>query len=289
MENWKKINTKPSKKYGILEKNETGDEMKKKIIAILLAMLLIFSLGACGDDQEKEPTSDNPTQNEETNDTTDTDDESDTPEYIFPNSTADEEEAEADFGLEIKKSYNMSGTLKKISYKNLSTIGDTLEKNLESALKNAGLGTFVIAFNDYEDDEFDGIDKLAYVAAIEEDDMDKATIEMGVYHSTEDDNYYQYNGYTSETLTKADASVKTILSKIEKAYGIKMSEKKVAAALKTAWETAEKREDYYGLYQITEYKGDGYIDNIIVRVDVGYDEEDNMGAYVYAERERLYT
>ena len=31
------------------------------------------------------------------------------------------------------------------------------------------------------------------------------------------------------------------------------------------------------------------LQNIRVRVDVGYDEGDNMGAYIYAERERLYT
>lgn len=263
--------------------------MKKKLIAILMALLLVFSLAACGEDEDKETNAENTTRNEETKDTSDTEEESDAPEYLFPNTTTDEDEAEADLGIEVKKSFKMSGTLKKLSDKDISKLGDTLEKNLEASLSTAGLGTFVIAFNDYEDDEYDGIDKLAYVAAIEEDDMDKATIEMGVYHSTEDNKYYQYNGYTSETLTKADASVKTILAKIEKAYGIKLSQKKVSAALKKAWQTAEKRQDYYGLYQTTEYKGDGYTDTILVRVDVGYDEEDNMGAYVYAERERLYT
>lgn len=259
--------------------------MKKKLIALLLSVLLVFTLAACSGEND-EPSAENGMTNEVT-DAAEGGDE--TPEATIPDAGVNTDEEAVDLGIEVKKSFKMSGTLKKISYKNISASGEKLESMLNAALKKAQLGDFVLAFNEYEDDDTEGIDKIAYVAAIEDDDMDKATIEMGVYHSTEDDKYYQYNGYTSETLTDASASVKTILSKIESAYGIKMSQKKVETVLKHAWEKSAKREDFYGTYQTTEYKGDGYIDKITVRVDVGYDEGDNMGAYIYAERERLYT
>ena len=259
--------------------------MKKKLIALLLSVLLVFTLAACSGEND-EPATENGTVNEVTDAAEGGDG---TPEVTIPDAGVNTDEEAVDLGIEVKKSFKMSGTLKKISYKDISTSGEKLENMLNAALKKAQLGDFVLAFNEYEDDDTEGIDKIAYVAAIEDDDMDKATIEMGVYHSTEDDKYYQYNGYTSETLTDASASVKTILSKIESAYGIKLSQKKVETVLKHAWEKSAKREDFYGTYQTTEYKGDGYIDKITVRVDVGYDEGDNMGAYIYAERERLYT
>lgn len=255
--------------------------MKKKLIALLLSVLLVFTFAACSDEND-EPTTENGMTNE-------ADGAEETPEVTIPDAGINTDEEAVDFGIEVKKSFKMSGTLKKISYKDISESGEKLESMLNATLKKAQLGNFVLAFNDYEDDDADGIDKIAYVAAIEDDDMDKATIEMGVYHSTENDKYYQYNGYTSETLTGASASVKTILSKIESAYGIKMSQKKVETVLKRAWEKSAKREDFYGTYQTAEYKGDGHTDKITVRVDVGYDEGDNMGAYIYAERERLYT
>ncbi len=269
--------------------------MKKRAIMIFLAILLIFTMAACSEEGENtysgndgasgeissETSRDSgETQGEDAADTATTEDE------------ASEDEEAADFGISIKKSFKMSGTLDKMSYKDISGLGETLEEKLTSALKKASLDNFVLAFSDYEDygdDEEDGIGQIAYAIAVEDDDMDKATVEMGVYHNTKNDKDYQYSGYTSETLTSSSASVKGILSEIESAYGIKMSQEKIESALKTAWKKAEKRQDFYSLYQTKDYKGDGYTDRITVRVDVGYDEEDNMGAYIYAERERLYA
>ena len=68
-----------------------------------------------------------------------------------------------------------------------------------------------------------------------------------------------------------------------------LSQSKVEKALKAAWKKAKVNEDYYGVYQKTEYKGDGYRDGVTAGIDVGYDEEGNMSAYIYVERERLYT
>ncbi len=263
--------------------------MKKKLLALLLALSMCLCFAGCGssDDTASDDTSSDTTA-EQADETIDTSD--DTPTTITPNPiTDDESEQSYDLGLSISKSFGMSPTLKKVSYDDLSSIGSKLESMLESGLSKSGITDFTISFNDYEDDDSDGIDQLAYVAAFEDDDMDKATIEMGAYHSTTDDNYYQYNAYTSETLDSSTASVKSIVSEIKSAYGITLSESKVAAALKEAWEKSEESEDYFSLYEQAELAGDGYTDYVTASVDVGYDEEGNMSAYIYVDRERLYA
>ena len=144
--------------------------MKKKLIALLLSVLLVFTFAACSDEND-EPTTENGMTNE-------ADGAEETPEVTIPDAGINTDEEAVDLGIEVKKSFKMSGTLKKISYKDISESGEKLESMLNAILKKAQLGNFVLAFNDYEDDDADGIDKIAYVAAIEDDDMDKATIEM---------------------------------------------------------------------------------------------------------------
>ena len=250
-------------------------------------MCLCFAGCGGSDDTTTDDTSSD-TATEQTDETIDTSD--DTPTTINPNPITDDEyEQSYDLGLSISKSFGMSATLKKVSYDDLSSIGSKLESMLESGLSKSGLSDFTISFNEYEDDDSDGIDQLAYVAAFEDDDMEKATIEMGAYHSTTDDNYYQYNAYTSETLDSSTASVKSIISEIKSAYGITLFESKVAAALKEAWAQSEESEDYFSLYEQAEFDGDGYTDYVTASVDVGYDEEGNMSAYIYVDRERMYS
>lgn len=269
--------------------------MKTKVTTLFLTILLIFTMAACSGGDESAYSGEDGSGSEASGEVSVENGETqgeEGAEDVATGDEASEDEEAADFGISIKKSFEMSGTLDKISYKDISELGETLEGKLTSALKKASMENFVIAFSDYEeygDEEADGIDRITYAIAVEDDDTDKATVEIGVYHNTKNDKYYQYSGYTSETLANSTAPVKMILPEIESAYGIKMSEKKIEAALKTAWEKAEKRQDFYSLYQTKAYKGDGYTDRITVRVDVGYDEDDNMGAYIYAERERLYT
>lgn len=267
--------------------------MKKKLVAIFMIFMMSLSLIACGSTDDSKTPTDTDTQTEANGDAAENEDTGEitdsVPDVIIPNSIVDESEAEYDLGTKAAKSFGMSQTLKKISYKDLSKIGDTLESAMEKGLSKSALSNFVIAFNEYEDDEADNIDRLAYVVALEDDDMEKASIEMGAYHSTKDDKYYQYNFYTSETLTSDTASVKEILAEIKSAYGVTLSQSKVEKALKAAWKQAKANEDYYGVYQKTEYKGDGYRDGVTAGIDVGYDEEGNMSAYIYVERERLYT
>lgn len=268
--------------------------MKKKILAIFMILMMSFCLFACGDDDTPQTDADDILAETDGEDAEGGDTEEGDVEYIFPEVNDDDEEyyddgEPYDLGIKAVKSFAMSATLDKISYSDISSAGDGLQSKLESAFAKTGLGDFVIAFNDYEEDDEYEIDKLTYVAAMEDDDMDKAIVELGVYHNASTDKYYQYNGYTSETLTSADASVKEILADIESAYGVKLSKSKVQKALKAAWKEAASIEDYYGVYERTTFDGDGYSDSIIVRVDVGYDEDDEMGAYIYVERERLYS
>lgn len=266
--------------------------MKKKLQAIFMILMMSLCLFACGEDDTPQTDADDFLAEIDAEDA-ETDDGD--VEYVFPEGNGaleleyDDEGDAYDLGIKVAKSFGMSATLEKIDYAKLASAGDILQTALEKAIAKTGIGDFVIAFSDYEEDDEDYIDKLAYVTALEEDDMDKASVELGAHHDSRTNSYYQYNAYISETLTSADASLKGILAEIEDAYGVSLSKSKCEKALKAVWKEAARIEDYYGVYQRTSFKGDGYEDSVIVRVDAICDEDNNMGAYVYVERERHYN
>ena len=280
--------------------------MKKKLFMIFMIATLTFSMTACGGKDNQNSGSD--TANQQTEETTDQDTEgngdsqgvdTDSDEEIgetLPESdkkVGESEEAEEgdsyDFNLKVAKNFTMEPSLAKISYKDISKAGDKLQSNLQSGLAATASGSsYVVQFNEYETYDGEEIDKLTYVAAVEDDDTEKSVIESGVYHNSIDKNYYQYTGYTSRTIYGTSEDISDILSSIKSSYGVVLSKSKVEKALQTTWKQAEKTEDYYGVYEKKSFQGDGYIDTIIVRVDAVYDEDGNMSAYVYAERERLY-
>lgn len=280
--------------------------MKKKLFMIFMIATLTFSMTACGGKDNQNSGSD--TANQQTEETTDQDTEgngdsqgadTDSDEEIgetLPESdkkVGESEEAEEgdsyDFNLKVVKNFTMEPSLAKISYKDISKAGDKLQSNLQSGLAATASGSsYVVQFNEYETYDGEEIDKLTYVAAVEEDDTEKSVIESGVYHNSIDKNYYQYTGYTSRTIYGTSEDISDILRSIKSSYGVVLSKSKVEKALQTTWKQAEKTEDYYGVYEKKSFQGDGYIDTITVRVDAAYDEDGNMSAYVYAERERLY-
>ena len=280
--------------------------MKKKLFTIFMIAALTFSMTACGGKDNQNSGSD--TANQQTEETTDQDTEgngdsqgvdTDSDEEIgetLPESdkkVGESEEAEDgdsyDFNLKVAKNFTMEPSLAKISYKDISKAGDKLQSNLQSGLAATASGSsYVVQFNEYETYDGEEIDKLTYVAAVEDDDTEKSVIESGVYHNSIDKNYYQYTGYTSRTIYGTSEDISDILSSIKSSYGVVLSKSKVEKALQTTWKQAEKTEDYYGVYEKKSFQGDGYIDTITVRVDAVYDEDGNMSAYVYAERERLY-
>ena len=280
--------------------------MKKKLFTIFMIATLTFSMTACGGKDNQNSGSD--TANQQTEETTDQDTEgngdsqgvdTDSDEEIgetLPESdkkVGESEEAEEgdsyDFNLKVAKNFTMEPSLAKISYKDISKAGDKLQSNLQSGLAATASGSsYVVQFNEYETYDGEEIDKLTYVAAVEDDDTEKSVIESGVYHNSIDKNYYQYTGYTSRTMYGTSEDISDILRSIKSSYGVVLSKSKVEKALQTTWKQAEKTEDYYGVYEKKSFQGDGYIDTITVRVDAVYDEDGNMSAYVYAERERLY-
>ena len=280
--------------------------MKKKLFTIFLIATLTFSMTAC--DGKDNQTSGSDTANQQTEETTDQDTEgngdsqgvdTDSDEEIgetLPESdkkVGESEEAEEgdsyDFNLKVAKNFTMEPSLAKISYKDISKAGDKLQSNLQSGLAATASGSsYVVQFNEYETYDGEEIDKLTYVAAVEDDDTEKSVIESGVYHNSIDKNYYQYTGYTSRTIYGTSEDISDILRSIKSSYGVVLSKSKVEKALQTTWKQAEKTEDYCGVYEKKSFQGDGYIDTITVRVDAVYDEDGNMSAYVYAERERLY-
>ena len=119
--------------------------MKKKLIALLLSVLLVFTFAACSDEKD-DPATENGMTNE-------ADAAEEAPEVTIPDAGVNTDEEAVDLGIEVKKSFKMSGTLKKISYKDISESGEKLESMLNATLKKAQLGNFVLAFNDYEDDD----------------------------------------------------------------------------------------------------------------------------------------
>ena len=280
--------------------------MKKKLFTIFMIATLTFSMTACGGKDNQNSGSD--TANQQTEETTDQDTEgngdsqgvdTDSDEEIgetLPESdkkVGESEEAEEgdsyDFNLKVAKNFTMEPSLAKISYKDISKAGDKLQSNLQSGLAATASGSsYVVQFNEYETYDGEEIDKLTYVAAVEDDDTEKSVIESGVYHNSIDKNYYQYTGYTSRTIYGTSEDISDILRSIKSSYGVVLSKSKVEKALQTTWKQAEKTEDYCGVYEKKSFQGDGYIDTITVRVDAVYDEDGNMSAYVYAERERLY-
>ncbi len=278
--------------------------MKKKLFTIFMIAALTFSMTACGSkdnenagsdaaDQQTEETTDQEAGGSEGSQDADTDEEIG---EILPESdktVGESEEAEEgdsyNFNLKVAKNFTMEPSLAKISYKDISKIGDKLQTNLESGFAATASGSsYVVQFNEYETYDGDEIDKLTYVAAVEDDDSEKSIVESGVYHNSKDGNYYQYTGYTSRTIYGTSEDISDILSSIKSAYGVVLSKSKVEKALQTTWKQAEKTEDYYGVYEKKSFQGAGYIDTITVRVDAAYDEDGNMSAYIYTERERLY-
>lgn len=266
----------------------------KKIFVLLLIFLMSISMIACGgNDDEIVQEPDNTAADNVSGDAlSEESGESEAEEGKIDTSglvIGEEGEVKFDFGFTVSDDFAMSGAIKKISYTDISKQLGKLEDMMGAAVKKALSGEYPM-FSDYEEDDSESIDKLAYVVAMEDDDSEKSFLETGAYHSKTDKKYYQYTVYTSDNFyDNSKENIKRSLGEIKSAYGITVSQKTVEKAVKEVLKVATETEDYYSLYEEKSVKGSGYTEKVKLSVD-GFATEDNkIGYYISVERERCYN
>ena len=271
----------------------------KKLLAACMILMLSFSMFACG---AKTPATDSdmPNQTEDQEQVGEDGAEIEVPDTIIPDGFADDgeedEDASAafDFGFTAKKSFGMSGSVKKLNNSKIASEGDNLASQFQKALDASTLGSFDAGSSDY--DEYDGetIDKQLYALAMRNDvgadEIDTAAIaEAGFYHSSEEKNYHQYTSYISESFSKVSKSlISSELKKIEKEYGIKVSASKIEKAMQAVFDKVKETEYEYSLCEKKTMQGDGYTEVITLSVDGAMYEDDSLVAYIYVDRDRVY-
>ena len=245
----------------------------KKLLAACMILMLSFSMFACG---AKTPATDSdmPNQTEDQEQVGEGGEEIEVPDTILPDGFAgdgeeDEDESAAfDFGFTAKKSFGMSGSVKKLNNSKIASEGDNLASQFQKALDASTLGSFDAGSSDYDEYDGEAIDKQLYALAMRNDvgadEIDTAAIaEAGFYHSSE-------------------------LKKIEKEYGIKVSASKIEKAMQAVFDKVKETEYEYSLYEKKTLQGDGYTEVITLSVDGAMYEDDSLVAYIYVDRDRVY-
>lgn len=149
-------------------------------------------------------------------------------------------EAEYDFGAENSDAGALRAILEKMDYSDLGALQEELQGKTETAINELSLGNFEL-FTDYEEmeetmeeaqEEGYDVGNLVYCTGMEDDDMDKAAIESGVYENPMDGKTYQYVIYSTESYydsTQVDTA--QVCDTISKAFGITLNEQKLADAI----------------------------------------------------------
>ncbi len=266
----------------------------KKLLVLLLIFMLSFGTMGCGnsDDSLSDDSSEAGHQTDDDLDEGDLEDGDlgtfDIDDLILSDDEA-EDSAEYDFGFKASTDFRISGAVEKVSYSDLSAHADTMESMLEAAAKKALNGEYVL-FGDYEEDDEDSIDKLAYAMGLKDDDVESCYIEAGVYHNVTTDKYYQYIVYFSANYYEVSSeNIKEAISELKSAFGITVSQSKIEEAVKQAIEEAKNGYDLFTLYQKKSIEGSGYTETVSLGVEAFISEDDETGFYISVERERCYN
>ena len=265
----------------------------KKILILLMALVISVSMAGCGsnssangDSASDEETATGQNNADDGKDAAEAEEPGDEKIDIDNLSFSDGGNEKYDFGLSAEDSFGMAGVLKKITYTDLSGKQDKIQDMTDAAAKAALPGSYSL-FGDYEEIDEDIIDKQAYVIGIEDDDPEKSTIETGAYHNSKDNKYYQYTSYISENYYDySKTGISGVLKTIKSAYGINVSQSKVEKAVKNTLKKTAETEDYYAFYEEKKIKKSGYTEKITFSVEGFVSEENEIGYYIYAERER---
>lgn len=282
----------------------------KKILTLLLILMLTLGMAACGSNDDTPGGEGSGTENNlaEGNEEGENGEEGDASgeegsqdgqsgigtgdtvnpdELIMGDENYSDMEAEYDFKFDAADSFGLISMIEKADYSDISALASVMEERLAAA--DSVYGSTFMGFGDYEEVPEDDIDKLAYAIAMENDDTDGRYLETGAYHAQSTGKHYQYvMSATQNFYEVSSANTKTVISDLEKAMGITISEKRMHSAIEAAMKQANETLDYFSLKDFASVKGKGYTENIKVSVDAFATEENVIGYYVSAERERCY-
>ena len=278
----------------------------KKLLTLLLILMLTLSMTACGGNDDTPETDGTGTENNVVEGTEDGEEGEDSgeedqsneggigtgavvnpDELIMGGDDYSDMEAEYDFKFDAADSFGLDSMISKVDYSDISALATVMEERLTSA--DSVYGSKFMGFGDYEEVPEDDIDKLAYAIAMENDDTEGRYLETGAYHAQSTGKHYQYVMTASQNFYEvSSANTKSVVSDLEKAMGITISEKKMHSAIQQAFEQATETQDYFSLKDSTSAKGNGYTETIKVSVDAFATEDNVIGFYVSCERERCY-
>ena len=278
----------------------------KKLLTLLLILMLTLSMTACGGNDDTPDTDGTGTENNVVEGTEDGEEGEGSgeeeqnneggigtgavvnpDELIMGGDDYSDMEAEYDFKFDAADSFGLDSMISKVDYSDISALATVMEERLTSA--DSVYGSKFMGFGDYEEVPEDDIDKLAYAITMENDDTEGRYLETGAYHAQSTGKHYQYVMTASQNFYEvSSANTKSVVSDLEKAMGITISEKKMHSAIQQAFEQATETQDYFSLKDSTSAKGNGYTETIKVSVDAFATEENVIGFYVSAERERCY-
>lgn len=278
----------------------------KKLLTLLLILMLTLSMTACGGNDDTPDTDGTGTENNVVEGTEDGEEGEDSgeedqsneggigtgavvnpDELIMGGDDYSDMEAEYDFKFDAADSFGLDSMISKVDYSDISALATVMEERLTSA--DSVYGSKFMGFGDYEEVPEDDIDKLAYAIAMENDDTEGRYLETGAYHAQSTGKHYQYVMTASQNFYEvSSANTKSVVSDLEKAMGITISEKKMHSAIQQAFEQATETQDYFSLKDSTSAKGNGYTETIKVSVDAFATEDNVIGFYVSCERERCY-
>ena len=218
--------------------------MRNKIFIAILILSMVFTLSACGGNGSGSGSGSS---------------------GIEWELTEDGYEADYDFGAETSDEGVLLPTLDKLDYSDLNALQESLQSSAETGMSDAGLGSFefITDFEEMEEsveeakEEGYEVGDLVYCSGMEEDDMDLAAFESGVYNNPMDGKYYQYSLFSSRSYYGAkNVNLDEIIETFKTTYGVTIDKAKLEKAVEAIEakamepipedETAEEAEELEG-------------------------------------------
>ena len=195
--------------------------MKNKLFAVALILSMVFTLSACGGSGSSGQGSGS---------------------GIEWELTEDGYEADYDFGGDASglDEGALGGTLAKLDYSDLDKLQEPLQTAAEEGMEAAGIENFqfLTDFEEMEEsveeakEEGYEVGDLVYCSGMEDDDMDLAAFESGVYNNPMDGKYYQYSIFSTKSYYGADnVDADEVLDTIKTTYGITLDKDKLEKAI----------------------------------------------------------
>lgn len=275
----------------------------KKLLALLLVFLMIFSFAACGGDDTPDGdgsgTGNEVIGGDEADGSGEDGDSEDGEESIGLGDTLNPDdlymsdgedyalEGDYDFQYTYTSDFGMSSFMKKMDYSSYEAMEAELQSRMEKAISSTVGGTYEV-FTSYEPDDESEIDELTCAAAMENGDTSGIYFEGGAYHVVGDANYQYLNCFSRNYSEVSDANTDEIISLAKETLGLELDKKNLKKAIQEAFDTASKNMDDYTLMEEEYAAGNGYDEIIRIAMAAAVTEENEISYYAYFERERCY-